>query len=220
MNITIWEYKDNPVRTKMIDGQIWFSALDVCNVLGHSNPHQKISDRCTKRGVRKTEVPHPQNKNKKIKINFINESNLYRLIFSSRVKGAKAFQDWIFEEVIPEIRKTGQYQIKKDLKLESKENRNLITQAWKEQGCEKSYHFINLTLQEYKSLGFEKGLRKKDLDEKQLRELMALEAIELVKLSYKEDAGYYGCKDTIIESGNTVKEIAEKAKKKKLRRDR
>jgi prophage antirepressor-like protein len=41
----------------------------------------------------------------------INEPNLYRLIFRSNKKEAKAFQDWVFEEVLPAIRQTGSYSV-------------------------------------------------------------------------------------------------------------
>jgi len=43
------------------------------------------------------------------KLTFINEPNLYRLIFQSRKAEAEQFQDWIFEEVLPSIRKNGGY---------------------------------------------------------------------------------------------------------------
>ncbi|WP_279586531.1 BRO-N domain-containing protein, partial [Histophilus somni] len=45
-------------------------------------------------------------------ITFINEPNLYRIIFKSRKAEAVEFQNWVFEEVLPQIRKTGKYQLK------------------------------------------------------------------------------------------------------------
>ena len=59
---------------------------------------------------------------RKTKLTFINEPNLYRCIFQSRKKEAEAFQDWVFEEVLPAIRKTGQFSLeeKKQLVAEKK----------------------------------------------------------------------------------------------------
>ena len=44
-----------------------------------------------------------------VTLTFIGEPNLYRCIFQSKKEGAKRFQDWVFGEVLPSIRKTGAY---------------------------------------------------------------------------------------------------------------
>ena len=74
---------------------------------------------------------------KKTKIIIINESGLYELLFKSRKKEAIAFRDWIFEEVLPSIRKTGKYSIPDKLSKKSKEDRNLLTSSWKDHGITK-----------------------------------------------------------------------------------
>src|SRR5436190_20145922 len=56
---------------------------------------------------------------------FINEPGIYRLIMRSRMKKAIEFQDWIYEIVIPSIRKTGEYKLQKQLKSLKKQNNNL-----------------------------------------------------------------------------------------------
>src|SRR5699024_2386904 len=45
---------------------------------------------------------------------FINEPNLYKVTFQSRKAEAEQFQDWVYEEVLPQIRKTGKYEVTKD----------------------------------------------------------------------------------------------------------
>lgn len=91
----------------IIDGKEYFPASDVARKLDYSNPRKAISDHC--RWVTKRDVPHPQSAYKTIEKNFIPESDLYRLIISSKLPQAEAFEKWVFEEVLPSIRKHGAY---------------------------------------------------------------------------------------------------------------
>lgn len=89
------------------DGTILFYATDVAKALGYSKPQAAIAKHCrysVKRGV-----PHPQALDKVIEMNFIPESDLYRLIFSSKLPNAEKFTDWVTGEVLPSIRKNGGY---------------------------------------------------------------------------------------------------------------
>lgn len=58
-------------------------------------------------------VPHPQSLSKTIEKNFIPEGDLYRLLTHSELPSAESFEQWVFDEVLPEIRKTGKYEIEK-----------------------------------------------------------------------------------------------------------
>ena len=57
----------------------------------------------------KHDLPHPQNPDKLIKMNFIPEGDLYRLIIRSNLPKAEQFERWVFDEVLPSIRKYGLY---------------------------------------------------------------------------------------------------------------
>jgi hypothetical protein len=96
------------VRTVEIDGEIWFVATDVARVLGYSNPRDAIGRHCKERGVVKHDI---FGANGKQVMTLINEPNLYRLIVKSQLPSAEKFESWIFEEVIPAIRKDGSYAI-------------------------------------------------------------------------------------------------------------
>jgi prophage antirepressor-like protein len=96
------------VRTVDIDGEIWFVAADVVKVLGYQNPHTAIARHCKERGLLKREVPTSSGTQTMI---LINEPNVYRLIVKSQLPSAEKFEAWIFEEVIPAIRKHGSYGI-------------------------------------------------------------------------------------------------------------
>ncbi|MBF8149823.1 hypothetical protein ITJ86_07920 [Winogradskyella sp. F6397] len=96
----------NEIRTVEIEGEIWFVAANVTNILGYSNGRDAVDSYCRKKGVVKHEIP-TQNGNQIVTL--IKESNVYRLIFESKLESAEKFQDWLFDEVIPSIRKKGFY---------------------------------------------------------------------------------------------------------------
>lgn len=94
------------VRTVLIDGEPWFAGSDVAKALGYAKPQDAISRHC------KHSVKHgvPINGNGNIvEMNFISESDLYRLTMKSQLPSAEKFSDWVFEEVLPSIRKNGGY---------------------------------------------------------------------------------------------------------------
>ena len=96
------------VRTLEEDnGTVLFTATDVAQALGYTNTRDAISRHC--RCVVKRDVPHPQAPDKTIEMSFIPESDLYRLVFSSKLPTAEKFTDWVTSEVLPSIRKSGHY---------------------------------------------------------------------------------------------------------------
>ena len=90
-----------------VNGMPHFPATKIAEVLGYTKPHDAISRHC--RYSVKHGVPHPQNPSKIIEMNFIPEGDLYRLIISSQLPSAERFERWVFDEVLPAIRKTGGY---------------------------------------------------------------------------------------------------------------
>ena len=106
-NLQIFE-NDNfgQLRTIDDDGKIMFFATDVAKMLGYAKPQDAVSRHCrysVKRGV-----PHPQGKGT-LEVNIIPEGDLYRLITHSKLPAAEKFESWVFDEVLPAIRKTGNY---------------------------------------------------------------------------------------------------------------
>ena len=107
VQFSTFNFHNSPVRT-ITDpkGEIWFCGTDVCNILGYVNPRDAISKHCKVGGVAKRDTPTTSGNQE---ITFINEPNLYRLIIKSRKPEAERFEAWVFEEVLPQIRKTGSY---------------------------------------------------------------------------------------------------------------
>lgn len=103
------------VRTKVINNEPYFSLIDVCRILEINNPRM-AKTRLNQDGVSTTDIGVVTGKKadgsdaiQNVKMNFINESNLYKLIFQSRKAEAERFADWVTSEVLPTIRKHGAY---------------------------------------------------------------------------------------------------------------
>ena len=95
------------VRTLEIEGKIYFVGKDIAKALGYKNTNDAISRHC--KGVVKHDLPHPQNKTKTIEMSVIPEGDLYRLVVNSELPNAEKFESWVFDEVLPTIRQTGEY---------------------------------------------------------------------------------------------------------------
>ena len=107
------------IRTVLIDGVIWFVGKDVATALGYSNPRDALAkhvDPEDKETVNlNTVAKHDDTVTNRDgiagnpNVTLINESGLYSLIFSSKLSSAKKFRRWVTSEVLPSIRKTGNY---------------------------------------------------------------------------------------------------------------
>ncbi len=95
------------VRIIEEDGRVLFCGKDVAKALGYTNPQKAIRDHCRYRTNRS--VPHPQSLGKLLDIVSIPEGDVYRLITHSKLPAAERFEKWVFDEVLPTIRKTGGY---------------------------------------------------------------------------------------------------------------
>ena len=96
------------IRTVTIDNEPFFCMTDICKALDISNVSQ-AKTRLNKDGVISNEVIDSMGR--KQNANFVNESNMYKLIFQSRKESAERFTEWVTSEVLPAIRKTGSYQM-------------------------------------------------------------------------------------------------------------
>ena len=106
--IKIFENEEfGQVRTIEESDKILFCGSDIAKALGYTNPQKAIKDHC--RCITNRSVPHPQSINKTIDMLFITEGDIYRLVVKSKLPSAEKFESWVFDEVIPSIRKHGAY---------------------------------------------------------------------------------------------------------------
>lgn len=98
-------FEEHQVRVVLLDGEPWFVAKDVCQVLELDNPGSSLTllDG-NEKGVHTVDTPGGRQK-----ATIISESGLYSLIFRSRKSEARRFQRWVTQEVLPDIRMMGRY---------------------------------------------------------------------------------------------------------------
>lgn len=113
------------VRTIEIDGKPYFMASDVAKALGYARPNDAIQQHC--RATVKYRIPIS---GKMQDVNFIGEGDMYRLITHSKLESAEHFESWVFDEVLPTLRKTGSYEMSKQ-KEDKKEKLPSVNQMVK-----------------------------------------------------------------------------------------
>lgn len=101
----IIHHKDfGSLNVAVINEKEYFPAVACAKALGYTNPGQAILDHC--KGGHELRLPT----NRGIqKVKYISEGDLYRLIIHSRLPSAERFEKWVFDEVLPDIRKNGSY---------------------------------------------------------------------------------------------------------------
>ena len=111
--LSVFNFDSQALRTLTRNGEPWFVAADVCEVLTIGNPSLAVNGRADRegsgldedeRGIAIVNTPSGEQE-----VLVINESGLYSLILTSRKPEAKRFKKWVTSEVLPSIRKTGQY---------------------------------------------------------------------------------------------------------------
>ena len=93
------------IRTIEQDGKVLFCGRDIAAALGYTNPNKALADHC--KGV---PIRYPLQTPGGIQdVRFITEGDVYRLITHSRLPSAEQFERWVFDVVLPAIRRTGSY---------------------------------------------------------------------------------------------------------------
>lgn len=91
------------LRDKLIHQNKLYTTSEIAKELGYKDTTNAIKQHC--RYILKHSIPHPQSKNKTLEVNVIPEGDMYRLITNSELPSAEKFESWVFDEVLPSIRK-------------------------------------------------------------------------------------------------------------------
>ena len=95
------------LRTAEKDGKVLFCGSDVAKALGYADTAKAIKSHCKEDGW--AICPVIDNMGREQQAKFITEGNVYRLITHSKLEKAEQFEKWVFDDVLPTIRKTGGY---------------------------------------------------------------------------------------------------------------
>ena len=111
--LALFNYGEYPVRTVLMNGEVWFVAKDVCDVLEIKNPSDAVADFDNdEKGLAKIYTPGGEQN-----MTVISEPGVYGLVFRSSKPEAKAFSRWVKHEVLPKIHHTGSYSVRQDFTL-------------------------------------------------------------------------------------------------------
>ncbi|WP_285122312.1 phage antirepressor [Lactococcus petauri] len=147
-----FNFNGKQLRTVLIDNEPFFVGKDAAAAIGYSNTRKAIKDHVKSKYLRESRIVTPSGVQK---VTVISEPGLYQLAGESKLPSAEPFQDWVYEEVLPTIRKHGAYMT--DAKLEEALLNpdtliNLATQLKDERqarlGLEKENSQLNLELAE------------------------------------------------------------------------
>ena len=108
-NLTVFKNRDfGEIRMVLIDDEPYFLGKDVADILGYQNGSRDINRHVDEEDRCKVMIFDGSQDKENI---VINESGLYSLILSSKMPNAKKFKRWVTSEVLPKIRKSGQYSL-------------------------------------------------------------------------------------------------------------
>ena len=108
--VQLFNFENHEVRSLLINSEPWFVGKDVADVLGYKNQNDALSKHVDGEDKDTIAIRDSIGRNRNTPI--INESGLYCLVLSSKLPSAKKFKRWVTSEVLPALRKTGQYQVK------------------------------------------------------------------------------------------------------------
>ena len=154
------------VRTIVDGDKILFCASDIAKALGYEKPNNAINTHCKNATLKQGIIT--DNLGRKQNANFIPEGDVYRLVVRSKLPTAEKFESWVFDEVLPSIRKTGSYSIKQQPVDDAKQLRSeamLLNARTRQAKMWKELSQMT-TIKEYKEIAFAKAgnvLAGKDL---------------------------------------------------------
>ncbi|MFT8860899.1 phage antirepressor [Schleiferilactobacillus harbinensis] len=101
-----FNFQGNQLRTVMIDSEPFFVGKDAATAIGYSNTRKAIRDHVKAKYQREERIVTPSGLQS---MTVISEPGLYQLASESKLPSAGPFQDWVYEDVLPSIRKHGAY---------------------------------------------------------------------------------------------------------------
>ncbi|WP_196757345.1 Bro-N domain-containing protein, partial [Lactococcus cremoris] len=101
-----FNFNNLPVRTVLINDEPWFVGKDVAIAIGYKNFRDALKSHVKDKYKRESRITTPSGVQS---VTVISEPGLYQLAGESKLPSAEPFQDWVYEEVLPTIRKHGAY---------------------------------------------------------------------------------------------------------------
>lgn len=107
-------FEGGEIRVVTLDGEPWFVGKDVASTLGYANPADAIKQHC--KGVAKRYPLSTAGGTQEVRL--LSEPDVLRLVVASKLPAAERFERWVFEVLLPTVRRTGQYGVQRDFLAE------------------------------------------------------------------------------------------------------
>ena len=111
----IFRFKGKEIQIKVVNNEPWFLAADIAKALAVKDTSRMIDNASIKEKHVRTILNITSDVHREML--FVDESGMYKILMKSRKAVAEKFQDWVSEQVLPSIRKTGSYSINQSTAL-------------------------------------------------------------------------------------------------------
>ena len=105
----IFRFKGKEIQIKIVNNEPWFLAADIAKALAVKDTSRMIDNASIKEKHVRTILNITNNVHREML--FVDEAGMYKILMKSRKAVAERFQDWVSEQVLPSIRKTGSYSV-------------------------------------------------------------------------------------------------------------
>ena len=207
MRELVKSFEGEKVRVIIEKGEPLFCLVDVCAALNLDRKSRLITEGLDYKGVVNRTV---KTRGGEQLLNYINEANLYRVVFRSKKEEAKRFQDWVFEEVLPAVRKTGKYEIPADAKKKAALVRNTFTEVLQGFGVSKALEYVKITATMKKNIGIPGNKPKDQLALIELKQIQAAELLAEINMLQQEPEGYEEVKPICQEAARSISSAIER----------
>lgn len=137
--LQVLNFQDSTIQTEIdFKNNLWMCAKDLCDALGYANPRDAVKNHVHDDDVEKRDAV--DSLGRKAKINYVNESGMYALIFGSKLPKAKEFKKWVTSEVLPQIRRTGTYMSAEEKEARLENYRDLYSIVYRTESCTAPKH--------------------------------------------------------------------------------
>ena len=204
-------FEDVPVRREWHDGEQWIAAIDVAKALEYENPSSAASQMILRNKDRfegyyqqissKKLSPLSEDSGQNRKMYFLNQLGAVAFCMLSDMPKAIPFQRWADKELAKRIQ-----DIPSDVRLIAKQKRVKFTDTLRDHGCDKPYHYINITRDMKNGLGIDKNKPKDSCDLIEVMKIAASEDIAKINMLQGNPEGYRECHDISVKASALVSE--------------
>lgn len=204
-------FEDVPVRREWHNGEQWIAAVDVAKALEYENPSRAASQMILRNKERfegyyqqissKKLSPQSEDSGQGRRMYFLNQLGVVAFCMLSDMPKAIPFQRWADKVLVKHIQS-----IPEEISLVAKQKRVKFTDTLQEHGCDKPYHYSNITKDMKDSLGIDKNKPKNSCNLIEVLKISVSEELARINMIQDNSRGYFECHDTSIQAAKVIEQ--------------